>query len=137
FRGAPLADFRFEDFTRREAARIEELRLYAYELKFEAALALGRHDDVIPELEPLISEEPLRERFRAQLMLALYRAGRQAEALDAYQAARSTLIEELGLEPGPQLQRLERDILNPEQAPQAPPGGERAAPPPQRPRPTH
>jgi predicted ATPase/DNA-binding SARP family transcriptional activator len=112
FRGAPLQDFRYDDFARAEAARIEELRLRALELKIDAELALGRHDDVVPQLERLIAEAPLRERFRAQLMLALYRAGRQAEALEAYQHARSTLVDELGIEPGPELQRLERQILN-------------------------
>ena len=112
FRGAPLEDFRYDDFARAEAARIEELRLRALELKIDAELALGRHDDVVPQLERLIAEAPLRERFRAQLMLALYRAGRQAEALEAYQQARTTLVDELGIEPGPELQRLERQILN-------------------------
>ena len=112
FRGAPLQDFQYDDFARAEAARIEELRLHALELRIDAELALGRHDDVVPELELLIAEAPLRERFRAQLMLALYRAGRQAEALEAYQHVRSTLVDELGTEPGPDLQRLERQVLN-------------------------
>jgi predicted ATPase/DNA-binding SARP family transcriptional activator len=112
FRGAPLEDFRYNDFARAEAARIDELRLRALELKIDAELALGRHDDVVPELERLIAEVPLRERLRGQLMLALYRAGRQADALKAYQYARSTLVDELGIEPGPELQRLERQILN-------------------------
>ena len=112
FRGAPLQDFCYDDFARAEAARIEELRLRALELKIDAELALGRHDDVVPQLERLIAEEPLRERFRAQLMLALYRAGRQAEALETYQHARLALVDELGIEPGPELQQLERQILN-------------------------
>ncbi|HEY2742890.1 MAG TPA: BTAD domain-containing putative transcriptional regulator [Gaiellaceae bacterium] len=112
FRGAPLQDFRYDDFARVEAARIDELRLRALELEIDAELALGRHDDVVPPLERLIAEEPLRERFRGQLMLALYRAGRQAEALEAYRHARSTLLGELGIEPGPELQQLERQILN-------------------------
>lgn len=112
FRGAPLQDFRYDDFAQAEAARIEELRLRAVELLIDAELALGRHDDVVPQLERLIAEAPLRERFRAHLMLALYRTGRQAEALEAYQHARSTLVDELGIEPGPDLQRLERQILN-------------------------
>ena len=112
FRGAPLQDFCYDDFARAEAARIEELRLRALELKIDAELALGRHDDVVPQLERLIAEEPLRERFRAQLMLALYRAGRQAEALKTYQHARLALVDELGIEPGPELQQLERQILN-------------------------
>ena len=112
FRGAPLQDFRYDDFARVEAARIDELRLRALELEIDAELALGRHDDVVPPLERLIVEEPLRERFRAQLMLALYRAGRQAEALEAYRYARSSLLDELGIEPGSELQQLERQILN-------------------------
>jgi predicted ATPase/DNA-binding SARP family transcriptional activator len=112
FRGAPLEDFRYDDFARAEAIRIEELRLRALELKIDAELALGRHDDVVPELERLIVDEPARERFRGQLMLALYRAGRQADALEAYRSARSTLVDELGIEPGPELRRLERRILN-------------------------
>jgi predicted ATPase/DNA-binding SARP family transcriptional activator len=120
FRGAPLEEFRYDEFARAEVARIEELRLHALELKLEAELAIGRHYDVVPELELLVAEEPLRERFRAQLMLALYRASRQAEALEVYQAARSTLVEELGIEPGPELQRLERRILNQDPALAAP-----------------
>jgi predicted ATPase/DNA-binding SARP family transcriptional activator len=120
FRGAPLQDFRYDDFARAETDRIEELRLRAFELKIDAEFALGRHDDVVPQLEPLVAEAPLRERFRAQLMLALYRAGRQAEALEAYQHARSTLVDELGIEPGPELQRLERQILNQDPALAAP-----------------
>ena len=112
FRGPPLQDFRYEDFAQAEAARIEELRLRALELKIDADLALGRHDDALPELERLIVEAPLREHVCAQLMLALYRGGRQADALEAYQHARTTLVDELGIEPGPELQRLERQILN-------------------------
>jgi predicted ATPase/DNA-binding SARP family transcriptional activator len=112
FRGVPLEDFRYDDFARAEAARIEELRLLALELRIDAELTVGRHDYVIPELERLIVEVPTSERFRGQLMLALYRAGRQADALDAYHEARSFLVEELGIEPGPELQRLEREILN-------------------------
>jgi DNA-binding SARP family transcriptional activator len=127
FQGGPLQDFRYDDFAQAEAARIEKLRLHALELKLEAELALGRHDDVLPELEFLIGEEPLHERFRAQLMLALYRAGRQAEALEVYQVGRSRLVEELGIEPGPELQRLERLILNQDPA-LAPPSAKIAAP---------
>jgi predicted ATPase/DNA-binding SARP family transcriptional activator len=112
FRGAPLEDFRYAPFASVEAARIEELGLLARELRIDAELSLGRHDEVVPELERLVAEAPLRERLRAQLMLALYRCGRQADALAAYQHARQTLVDELGIEPGPDLQRLERQILN-------------------------
>jgi predicted ATPase len=121
FRGAPLQDLRYDDFAQVETARIEGLRLRAVELQIDAELALGRHDEVVPQLERLIAEAPLRERFRAQLMLALYCTGRQAEALEAYQHARSTLVDELGIEPGPELQRLERQILNQDPGLAAPP----------------
>jgi DNA-binding SARP family transcriptional activator/nucleotide-binding universal stress UspA family protein len=111
WRGPPLADFAFEEFAGAEIARLEELRLVAVERRIDSDLELGRHVQLVGELERLISDYPLRERFRAQLMLALYRAGRQAEALAAYQRARQTLVDELGIEPGPALQELERAIL--------------------------
>ncbi len=111
WRGAALADFAFESFAQPTIGRLEELRLVALELRVEADLAAGRHAEVVAELEPLVEAHPLRERLRAQLMLALYRAGRQAEALEAYHAARRVLVDELGLEPGPALQELERAIL--------------------------
>lgn len=111
WRGPPLADFGSEPFAHGEIARLEELRLAALEERIEADLALGRHADLVPELGALVREQPLRERLLAQLMLALYRSGRQAEALDAYQQARRTLAEELGLQPGPRLHELERAIL--------------------------
>jgi predicted ATPase/DNA-binding SARP family transcriptional activator len=110
FRGEPLADFRYESFARAEADRIEELRLAAVEDRLDADLELRRHSDVVAELERLVQDHPLRERLHAQLMLALYRAGRQADALDAYHRARRAL-DDLGLEPGPELRRLERRIL--------------------------
>ena len=94
-----------------ERTGLEELRLSANELRIEAELALGRQDGLIADLEVLVVEHPFRERPRAQLMLALYRAGRQADALNAYQAARTTLAEELGIEPTPSLRELERAIL--------------------------
>jgi YVTN family beta-propeller protein len=111
FRGEPLSDLRYEDFAREEAARITERRLSALEECFEAELALGRHGALIAELQALVAHDPLRERLRGQLMLALYRAGRQASALQVYQDGRHTLAEELGIDPGPSLQELERRIL--------------------------
>ena len=98
-------------FASAEAARLEELRLAAVEARIESELASGAHELLVPELERLIADHPFRERLRGQLMLALYRAGRQAEALDAYQAARRVLVEELGIEPSPGLQELEGQIL--------------------------
>jgi predicted ATPase/DNA-binding SARP family transcriptional activator len=114
FRGEPLSDFRYEEFAAAEAARLEELRLTVVEEQIEAELELGRHAEVVPQLERLVVDHPLRERMRAQLMLALYRAGRQADPLQAFQEARTWLVDELGIEPGPALQRLERQILNQE-----------------------
>jgi YVTN family beta-propeller protein len=111
WRGRPLADLEFEPFARSEVQRLEALRLAAVEDRVEAELALGRHTALCPELEQLVAEHPLRERLRGQLMLALYRSGRQADALETYRAGRALLVEELGLEPGPELQRLECAIL--------------------------
>ena len=111
WRGAPLADLADEPFAQSEIARLGDLRVVALEQLFEARLALGRHADVVGQLETLIGEHPYREGLRAQLMLALYRCDRQADALQAYQDARRTLIEELGIEPGERLRELERAIL--------------------------
>jgi YVTN family beta-propeller protein len=111
WRGPPLSDFAAEPFAQGEIARLEELRVAALEERVEADLALGRHAELIPELEALVREHPLRERLRAQLMLALYRSGRQTEALDTYQHARRTLGDDLGLEPGRTLQELEGAVL--------------------------
>jgi DNA-binding SARP family transcriptional activator len=111
WRGPPLSGLEYEPFVQHEIARLEELRLVAIELRTEAALALGEHARVVGELEGLVRSHPLRERFRAQLMLALYRSGRQAEALAAYRDAQRELSAELGLEPGEELKRLERAIL--------------------------
>lgn len=111
WRGAPLADLTYEPFVQPEAARLEALRLLALEERVEAELALGRGPELVPELETLVSERPLQERPRAQLMLALYRSGRQAEALDVFREGRRSLDEELGLEPGPALRELEAAIL--------------------------
>jgi DNA-binding SARP family transcriptional activator len=111
WRGSPLSDFSYERFAQEEITRLEELHVAAVEDRIEADLALGRHDQLAPELEALVTRHPLRERLRWQLMLALYRAGRQAEALDAYRAARRTMLADLGIEPGRALQELERAIL--------------------------
>jgi DNA-binding SARP family transcriptional activator len=111
WRGPPLAEFGREPFAQAEIARLEDLRLAAVEERIEADLAEGRHAELVGELERMIALHPLRERLRGQLMLALYRSGRQAEALEAYQAARGTLVDELGLDPGAALQRLEKSIL--------------------------
>jgi YVTN family beta-propeller protein len=120
WRGAPLADFAYDSFAQEEIARLEELHLAALEERIEADLAAGRHDDVVQELKQLVSQHPLRERLRGQLMLALYRAGRQAEALEVYRDTRRTLAHELGLEPSPMLQQLERAILTHDEALGAP-----------------
>jgi YVTN family beta-propeller protein len=111
WRGPPLAEFAYDSFAQIEIARLEELRLSGVEERIEAELALGLHRELISELEALLSKNPLRERLRGQLMLALYRSGRQAQALDAYRQARRTLVDELGIEPSPALQRLEQAIL--------------------------
>jgi DNA-binding SARP family transcriptional activator len=111
WRGPPLADLAFETFVHIEVARLEELRTAAREELIDAELELGHHAKLIGELEGLVTENPLRERLRGQLMLALYRSGRQAEALEAYRRARETLVDELGIDPSPELQRLEQSIL--------------------------
>ena len=111
WQGRPLADLEFESFARVEVERLEELRLEAVEERVDAELVLGRHPALVSELSVLSAEHPYRERFRAQLMLALYRSGRQAEGLEVYRRTRTLLDEELGLEPGLELQELERAIL--------------------------
>jgi DNA-binding SARP family transcriptional activator len=111
WRGPPLADLAYEPFAQAEIVRLAELRWAALEQRIDADLAAGRHSELIGELEALIADHPLRERLRSQLMLALYRAGRQAEALDAYRRARRELAEQLGLEPSEDLRRLEQAIL--------------------------
>jgi DNA-binding SARP family transcriptional activator len=110
WRGPPLAEFADEPFARAEADRLGELRLSAIEERIEADLALSRQAELVAELEALVAEQPHRERFRAQLMLSLYRSGRQTEALQVYRAARAAL-DELGLEPSPALRQLEQQIL--------------------------
>src|SRR5436190_13461018 len=129
WRGEPLADLDSAGFVQLERVRLEELRLSAVEERVDADLALGRHAELVAELHALVREHPLRERLRAQLMLALYRSGRQAEALDVYQQGRRLLAEELGLEPGEGLKRLEHAILEHDPALGAPARAEhRSAP---------
>ena len=111
WRGPPLAEFAFERFAGTEILRLEELRLSAIEERISADLELGSTTELIGELESLVREHPLRERFRSQLMLALYRSGRQAEALETYQAVRETLVDQLGIEPSPELRQLQASIL--------------------------
>jgi DNA-binding SARP family transcriptional activator len=112
WRGPPLSDFAYNGFAQAEIARLEDQRLTCLEERFEQELEAGRHGELTGELEALVAQHPLRERLRGQLMLALYRSGRQAEALDAYQRARSTLVDELGIEPERQLRELHQQILN-------------------------
>ena len=116
WRGPALADFAYDPFAQAEIARLEELRLDALEERIEAELALGSAGELIGELESLIKENPLREHLRGQLMLALYRSGRQAEALEVYRETRETLDDELGLEPSRPLERLQTAILRQEPA---------------------
>ena len=111
WRGPPFAELSDDAFARIEGERLADLRLDAMEERIEAELALGRQSEAIGELEALVARHPYRERPRAQLMLALYREGRQAEALEAYRDARSALVDGLGIEPGPRLQEMHRAIL--------------------------
>ena len=121
WRGEPLLDVRYDDFAQPEIARLEELRLALIEQRIDTELALGRDGELVPELERLVGEHPLRERFRAQLMTALYRSGRQGDALAAFQGARRVLLDELGLEPGDELRRLQRAVLEHDPELAAPP----------------
>jgi len=116
WRGRALCDLEFEPFARLEIERLAELRTATVEDRIDAELALAGHAALVAELEALVQENPLRERLRAQLMLALYRCGRQADALAAYREGRMRLNEELGLNPGPQLRRLEHAILRQDEA---------------------
>ena len=112
WRGPPLVDFAYDAFAAAENRRLEELRLAALEDRIAADLALGRDAELVAEVESLLVAQPLRERLRAQLMVALYRSGRQADALAVYREGRRVLVEELGLEPGEALRKLERQILD-------------------------
>ncbi len=120
WRGAPLADLDGAPFGTAARAGLEEQRLGALEERIDADLALGRHADLIHELDALVAEHPYRERFRAQQMLALYRSGRQADALSAYRSAREALVDGLGIEPGDELKALERQVLDHDPAIAAP-----------------
>ena len=111
FRGEPLADLADEPFAARRSAGSRSCGCRAAELAIDADLAAGRHEEVVAEIDALLAENPLRERLHAQRMLALYRCGRQAEALEAYREARRTLVEEIGVEPAPELRRLHEAIL--------------------------
>ena len=111
WRGEPVADLRSSHRTDAELARLDELRLAETEARIDAMLATGQHAELVPELEQLVAEQPFREALLAQLMLALYRSHRQVDALEAFQAARRTLDDDLGIEPGPNLQRIQLAIL--------------------------
>jgi DNA-binding SARP family transcriptional activator len=111
WRGPPLAELELDASADAALGRLGELRLSALEDSFEARLLIGLHTELAAELDEFVREHPLRERARAQLMVSLYRSGRQSEALHAYRDVRLLLAEELGLDPGPELQRLEKAIL--------------------------
>ena len=129
WRGRPLDDLAYEPFAQREIARLEDLHVAALEEMIDAKLALGAHGEVVGRLEGLIADHPYRERLRAQLMLALYRCDRQADALQAYQDARRILVEELGIEPSERLRQLERGVLAQDQALAVPATGVKEQPP--------
>jgi len=128
WRGRALADVLDEPFARPESERLEEERLVVAEERFDALLALGRHDETIGELQAFVREHPLRDRPRRELMLALYRAGRQSEALEVYREGRTILRDELGLDPSRELRELEAAILNQDERLAAPSGRETPAP---------
>jgi DNA-binding SARP family transcriptional activator/streptogramin lyase len=111
WRGPALADFAYDDFAQRETERLEDLRLTGIERRIDLELALGHHVDLVPELEALVRAHPLDERLRGHLMVALYRSGRQADALEVFSDARAALLDGLGLEPSEELQALQRKIL--------------------------
>ena len=127
WRGPPLADLGDQRFAQAEIARLEELRVVCLEERIEQDLSRGRHAELVGELESLVKEHPLRERLRGQLMLCLYRSGRQAEALEAYQEARRALVEEIGIEPGHRLRELHQAILQQDPGLDATTGAEVAA----------
>jgi DNA-binding SARP family transcriptional activator len=114
WRGPPLEEFGYEAFAQGAIARLDELRLTLLEERLDADIEAGEAGELVGELEALVAEHPLRERFREQVMLALYRSGRQAEALEAFQRGRRVLVDELGIEPSPRLQQLQAAILRQE-----------------------
>ncbi|HZG34520.1 MAG TPA: AfsR/SARP family transcriptional regulator, partial [Gaiellaceae bacterium] len=124
WRGPPLSGLREVPFARTEAPRLDELRLVVLERRLAAQLDAGAGEELVPELQALVAEQPYRERLHRHLMLALYRAGRQAEALAAFRSARRLLVDDLGVEPGPELRELERRLLrhDPTLLPPAPSG---------------
>jgi predicted ATPase/DNA-binding SARP family transcriptional activator len=124
WRGPAYADVAYDDFARPEVERLEELRHVAIEERIEAGLALGRHEEVLGEVTSLANAHPLRERLQGQAMLALYRCGRQSDALDVYAAHRRQLLDELGLEPGAELRELQRHILDHDPSLAIPPHGD-------------
>jgi ABC-type transport system substrate-binding protein/DNA-binding SARP family transcriptional activator len=121
WRGRPLADLESEPFAGLVARRLETLRIQANEDRIDAELGLGRHAAICPEIEQLVTEHPVRERLRGQLMIAFYRCGRQADALQTYREGRSLLVEELAVEPGPQLRKLQQAVLEQDPALDLPP----------------
>ena len=123
WRGPALAEVAFEDFAQAEIRQLDELRLVALETRIDADLQVGRHAELIPELEGLLAEQPTRERIVGQLMIALYRSGRQTDALQVYQRTRAHLVEQLGLEPGPVLKTLQQQILDQSLSAQSPGNG--------------
>jgi DNA-binding SARP family transcriptional activator/tetratricopeptide (TPR) repeat protein len=127
WRGPPLADFTYEPFAQAAIARLEELRVSCREELIEAGLILGRHAELVADLEALVREQPFRERPRGQLMLALYRCGRQADALEEFQRARRMLVEQLAVEPGAALRELEQAILRQDESLELPAAGASAA----------
>ena len=129
WRGQPLAEFAYANFARTEIGRLDELRLACLEARGDRYLNEGRHRELVAELEPLVAAHPLRERLRAQLMVALYRSGRQADALEAYRAAREVLVEQLGIEPSAELRDLQQAILTQDPTISAPRRPARAIPP--------
>ena len=121
WRGPALDDLAYEAFAKADIEQLEELRLQTLEDRIDADLALGRHDALVGELRELVGQHPFRERLRAQLMAALYHCGRQADALEVYREGRRALLDELGIEPGPALRKLEQAILRQDPALGAPP----------------
>jgi DNA-binding SARP family transcriptional activator len=111
WRGPALAEFAFAGFAQDEIRRLEDERLAAIEARVEADLAVGRHAELVGELQELVARHPLRERLHGQLMVSFYRSGRQADALEAYRRARDVLVDQLGIEPGPELRAIERAVL--------------------------